>query len=117
MSHSPNRSTSLNLKDYIQTLQALFFAKMTANGAAKDYSVISQKDPEKDAMELKVQTLPKAQRTRGLSRGGICPSRHCQRQCKIFASGVNFSIFSQFLCFFPLKLLKLGEIDGVKFLA
>ena len=40
----------------------------------------------------------------------ICQCRHCRRQCKIFASGVNFSIF-------PLKLLKLGEIDGVKFLA
>ena len=50
-------------------------------------------------------------------RGGICPCRQCQRQCKIFASGVNFSIFTHFLCFFLLKLLKLGEIDGVKFLA
>ena len=46
-----------------------------------------------------------------------CPCRQCRRQCKIFASGVNFSIFTHFLCFFPLKLLKLGEIDGVKFLA
>ena len=36
---------------------------------------------------------------------------------KFLASGVNFSIFSHFLCFFLLKLLKLGEIDGVKFLA
>ena len=35
----------------------------------------------------------------------------------MFASGVNFSIFTYFLCFFPLKLLKLGEIDDVKFLA
>ena len=35
----------------------------------------------------------------------------------IFASGVNFSIFIHFLCFFLLKLLKLDEIDGVKFLA
>jgi len=34
-----------------------------------------------------------------------------------FASGVNFSIFTHFLCFFLLKLLKLGEIDVVKFLA
>ena len=50
-------------------------------------------------------------------RGGICPSRHCWRQCKIFASGVNFSFFTHFLCFFLLKLLKIGEIDGVKFLA
>ena len=30
---------------------------------------------------------------------------------------MNFSIFTHFLCFFLLKLLKLGEIDGVKFLA
>ena len=36
---------------------------------------------------------------------------------KFFASGVNFSIFTHCLCFFLLKLLKLGEIDGVKFLA
>ena len=52
-----------------------------------------------------------------MTRGEICPCRHCWRQCKIFASGVNFSIFTHFLCFSPLKLLKLGEIDGVKFLA
>ena len=50
-------------------------------------------------------------------RGGICPSRQCRRQCKIFASGVNFSIFTHCLCFFPLKLLKLSEIDTVNFLA
>ena len=36
---------------------------------------------------------------------------------KFVASNVNFSIFTIFLCFFLLKLLKLGEIDGVKFLA
>ena len=36
---------------------------------------------------------------------------------KFVASGVNFCIFTNFLCFFLLKLLKLGEIDGVKFLA
>ena len=36
---------------------------------------------------------------------------------KFFASGVN-SPFSLIFCvFFPLKLLKLGEIDSVKFLA
>ena len=52
-----------------------------------------------------------------LHRGGICQCCQCRRQCKIFASGVNFSIFTLFLCFLPLKLLKLGEIDGVKFLA
>ena len=32
-------------------------------------------------------------------RGEICHCRHCQRQCKIFASGVNFSIFTHFLYF------------------
>jgi len=36
---------------------------------------------------------------------------------KFVASGVNFSIFTHFLCFFLLKLLKLDEIDGIKFLA
>ena len=52
------------------------------------------------------------------ARGGICQCRHCQQQCKIWASGVNFSIFTHFFVFFFLqKLLKLGEIDGVKFLA
>ena len=34
---------------------------------------------------------------------------------KSLASGVNFSMFTHFLCFLLLKLLKLGEIDGVKF--
>ena len=51
-----------------------------------------------------------------MSRGGICPSRQCRRQCKIFASGVNFSIFTHFCVFFLLKRLKLGKIYGVKFL-
>ena len=27
----------------------------------------------------------------GVDRGEICQCRHCRRQCKIFASGVNFS--------------------------
>ena len=49
-------------------------------------------------------------------RGEICHCRQCRRQCKFFASGVNFSIFTHFVCFFLLKLLKLGEITGVKFL-
>ena len=35
----------------------------------------------------------------------------------ISASGVNFSIFTHFFVFLSLKLLKLGEIDGVKFVA
>ena len=52
-----------------------------------------------------------------VSRGGICPCRHCRRQCKIFASSEYFSIFTHFLCFLLLRLLILGEIDGVKFLA
>ena len=52
-----------------------------------------------------------------VARGGICQCRQCRRQCKSFASGVNFSIFTHILCFFLLKLFKLGEIDGVKFLA
>ena len=61
--------------------------------------------------------LPARQLTPLAHRGGIRSSRHCRRQCKIFASSVNFSIFTHLLCFFLLKLLKLGEIDGVKFLA
>ena len=48
-------------------------------------------------------------------RGGICQCRHRRLHCKIFASGVSFSIFTHFLWFFLLKLLKLGGIDGVKF--
>ena len=36
---------------------------------------------------------------KGSFRGGICPSRQCRRQCKIFASGVNFSIFTHFCVF------------------
>ena len=48
-------------------------------------------------------------------RGEICHCRHCQRQCKIF---VNFSIFTYnfFGCLSP-KLLKFGEIKGVKCLS
>ena len=44
-------------------------------------------------------------------RGEIYPCRHCLRQCKIFA------IFTHFFVILSLKLLKLGEIDGVKVLA
>ena len=40
-------------------------------------------------------------------RGGICPCRHCRRQCKSFARGVNFSIFTHFLCFFPTKTVEI----------
>ena len=40
-------------------------------------------------------------------RGGICPSRHCRRQCKIFASGVNFSIFTHFFVFFLTKTVEI----------
>ena len=35
----------------------------------------------------------------GGGRGGICQCRQCRRQRKNFASGVNFSIFTHFLCF------------------
>ena len=52
--------------------------------------------------------------------GEICPSRHCRRQCKIFANCVNFSIFTLLLYLLScllLKLLKIDEIDGVKVLA
>ena len=41
------------------------------------------------------------------TRGGICPCRQCRGQCKIFASGVNFSIFTHFLCFFPTKTVEI----------
>ena len=51
-----------------------------------------------------------------VGRGEICHCRHCQRQCKIFASAVNFSIFAHFFVFLSPKLLKFGEIKGVKFL-
>ena len=51
-----------------------------------------------------------------LVRGGICQCRHCRWQYKIFASGVNFPIFTHLLRFFLLKLLNLGEIDGENFL-
>ena len=42
-----------------------------------------------------------------MSRGGICPCRHCRRQCKIFASGVNFSTLTHFLCFFSTKTVEI----------
>ena len=48
---------------------------------------------------------------------GICQCRYCRRQCKFFASGVNFFIFTHFFVFLSPKLLKLVEICGVKVLA
>ena len=42
-----------------------------------------------------------------LCRGGICPCRQYRRQCKIFASGVNFSIFTHFFVFFPTKTVEI----------
>ena len=45
-----------------------------------------------------------------MSRGGICPCRHCRRQCKIFASGVNFSIFTNFLCFLAVQDSSISDI-------
>ena len=50
-------------------------------------------------------------------RGEICHCRHCQRQCKIFASGVDISIFTHFFVFISPKLLKFSEIKGVIFVA
>ena len=43
----------------------------------------------------------------GTHRGGFCPCCHCRRQCKIFASCVNFSIFTHFLCFFLTKTVEI----------
>ena len=40
-------------------------------------------------------------------RGGICPCRHCRWQCKIFARGVNFTIFTHFLFFFLTKTVEI----------
>ena len=39
--------------------------------------------------------------------GGICYCRHCRRQCKIFASGVNVSIFTHFFLFFLTKTVEI----------
>ena len=50
-------------------------------------------------------------------RGETCHCRHCRQQCKVFTSGVNFSILLIFLFFLSPKLLKFCEIKGVKFLA
>ena len=50
-------------------------------------------------------------------RGEICQCRRCRRQCKIFASSVNVSIFTNFLVFLSPKLLKFGKNKGVKLLA
>ena len=41
-------------------------------------------------------------------RGEICHCRHCWRQCKMFASGVNFSIFTLF-CVFITKTVGIRE--------
>ena len=50
-------------------------------------------------------------------KGEICPCRHCRRQCKIFASGVKFTIFTHFFVFLSPKLLTFCEMKGAKFLA
>ena len=50
-------------------------------------------------------------------RGEICQCRHCRRQCKIFAVCAIFSIFTNLFVFLSPKVLKFGEIKGVKFLA
>ena len=74
--------------------------------------------PKKDIKRIKDRELmAAAEKEENDIRGGICPCRQCRRQCKFFVSGVNFSIFTHFFVYLSLKLLKLGEIDGVKFLA
>ena len=50
-------------------------------------------------------------------KGEICHCHHCRRQCKILASGVNFSIFTHAFVLLSPKLLKFGKIKGVKVLA
>ena len=76
-------------------------------------------------------TLPPAvtalKKTKDFFRGGIGSELFSEVEfvhpvsaggsVQFVASGVNFSMFTHFLCFFLQKLLKLGEIDGVKFLA
>ena len=42
-----------------------------------------------------------------VGRGGICPCLQCRRQCKIFACGVNFSIFTHFFVFFLTKTVEI----------
>ena len=58
-------------------------------------------------MWLKYLISPEVEFVNAVTAGG---------SVKFVASGVNFSIVTHFLCFFLLKLLKLGEIDSVKFL-
>ena len=75
---------------------------VTPTGSWKGWTVISGGD-----FHL-FRSQPEVEFVHPVSPGG---------SVKFLASGVNFSIFTHFLCFFLLKLLKLGEIDGVKFLA
>ena len=55
-------------------------------------------DPNGDPQQVKRHSvksrLKKSSSGHNVVRGGICPCRHCRRQCKIFASLVNFSIFT-----------------------
>ena len=74
---------------------------VTPTGSWKGWTVISGGD-----FHL-FRSQPEVEFVHPVSPGG---------SVKFVASGVNFSIFTHFLCFFLLKLLKLGEIDGVKFL-
>ena len=46
------------------------------------------------------------------TRGGICHSRHCRQQCKIFASGVFFSIFTHFSCFLAVQDSSISDNVG-----
>ena len=50
-------------------------------------------------------------------RDEICHCRHCRRQCKIFASGVNLSRDTHCFVFLSLKLLKFSGIYSVNSLA
>ena len=43
----------------------------------------------------------------GHIRGEICHCRHCRRQCKFFANGVNFSIFTHLFVFFLTKTVEI----------
>ena len=45
------------------------------------------------------------------------PAATASGSVKFLSNGVNFSIFTHLFVFLSLKLLKLGEIDGVEVLA
>ena len=53
------------------------------------------------------KNLPTIENCEGGCRVGICPWRQCRLQCKIFASGVNLSIFTHFFVFFLTKSVEI----------